>query len=654
MAASDPGSRPDATGRRLAFLPAALLGNGSLLVTLSARGEVERMLWPHVDGPNNVRELRLGVGSGGDVDWLDEAPAEWTQAWEGNASVLRTTVARSQGSVLVVDAVDPDEPVLVRRVEAPAGVLAVSATPLLEGHDRGSGAWLDRASGAIVFHRRVTSLAIATTPTAAIADIRSGRGRRDDVAHVSPLRGRLETSHGGVVHVVVALGATPFDALERARRHLARADGAATRRARRDARLLAPLVRIRESLQQSVTSHGRDAAAGLEQLVRRSVLVLEQLTDAATGGIVAAPEMDERFVESGGYGFVWPRDLAYVVLGLLAAGRDDAAAAALRWLARTQTPEGLWLHRYWTTGQPAPSWGLHQIDETGAVLLAAEASFWQLGDDALDGALWPAVHRGAELLVSFLDRATGLPMATVDLWEQQEGQHAYTAAAVAGGLRSAALAAERHEPARASAYREAARRVTTAIDQHLWDATRRRHRRAVNVARRDRRGEAPGSAYDRSLPYPNRRVRSVDPVDDRLDSSLLGLAWPFLPFGAGSSRVRESVDAVADGLATASGGLHRHEGDTYAGGHEWPLATLWLALARRALGDDAAHARALGQAVGRRTSLDLLPEQVTPDGRPAWVLPLGWSHAMLLLAAQPELRLVERLQEEVAGDGRGG
>jgi hypothetical protein len=34
-----------------------------------------------------------------------------------------------------------------------------------------------------------------------------------------------------------------------------------------------------------------------------------------------------------------------------------------------------------------------------------------------------------------------------------------------------------------------------------------------------------------------------------------------------------------------------------------------------------------------------LPEQVTDEGEPAWVVPLAWSHAMLLLAARPELSL---------------
>ena len=173
---------------------------------------------------------------------------------------------------------------------------------------------------------------------------------------------------------------------------------------------------------------------------------------------------------------------------------------------------------------------------------------------------------------------------------------------------------------------------------------------------RARGGEAPPrTAFDRSLPYPNRRVVGVAPVDDTLDCSLLGLAWPFRALDPASERLRSTVDAVEEGLASPGGGLRRQAGDTYAGGHEWLLATLWLGLARRTLGDEGALGHAVSHVASRSTALDLLPEQVDGDGRPAWVLPLGWSHAMLLLAALPELRLVEALRaEEGAGDGRGG
>ncbi len=643
----DPGGRPDATGRRLEYLPAAVIGNGSLLVTLSARGEVERLLWPHVDGPNAIVELRLGLLRGDEADaaWLDEDARSWAQAWAGESSVLRTTATTDAGPVLVEDAVDPDEPVLVRRVEGPRGVLVVTCAPRLGGDTSFTGAFVDPESRAVVFHRRDMALAIATDCTVRDAGVEPADGPLDDVAHVGPVRGRIEVEHAGDVHVVVCFGSSPFEALARARQHAGIPESAAVRRREADAAIVA---RVRTPASSDLR---------LEPLLHRSVLVLEQLADRATGGIVAAPEMDERFAESGGYGFVWPRDHSYVVLALLAAGRAEQAAAALRWLARVQTPEGLWLHRHWTTGELAPSWGLHQLDETGVALFAMEAAWEELGDAALDGGLHEHVLRGADFLVSAVDSASGLPHASVDLWEQQDGQHTYTAAAIVGGLRAAARAAARYgENARADEYAAAAEGIAAAIDDVLWDAALGRYRRAANVARARGGGEAPpGAAFDRSLSYPNRRVVGVAPVDDTLDCSLLGLVWPFRALDPASERVRATVDAVAQGLAGPGGGHRRQAGDTYAGGHEWLLATLWLGLARRVLGETEALDRAIRHVVDRRTGLDLLAEQVDAHGRPAWVLPLGWSHAMLLLAALPELRLVDALGAgRDAGDGRGG
>lgn len=475
-----------------------------------------------------------------------------------------------------------------------------------------------------------------------VSEVEPADGEPDDVAHVGPVVGRVEGLHDGVAHVVLALGASPFEALTRAVAHARDPGAAAARRAEADAALLAGVP----------APLGHDPA--LARAVRRSLLVLDQLADRATGGIVAAPEMDERFAESGGYGFVWPRDLAYVVLGLLAAGRAEPAAAALRWLARVQSAEGLWLHRYWTTGELAPSWGLHQLDETGVVLFAAEAAWEELGDRELDVELWESVRRGADVLVTFRDPSSGLPRASVDLWEQQDGQHAYTAATVAGGLRASARAADRHgDPRRGRAYREAAAGVAAAIDATLWDPVRERYLRAANVARAA--GDLlPGPAFERDLPYPNRRASRVAPHDATLDVSLLGLVWPFRVLDPRGRRAWATVEAVAEGLAAPSGGHRRQVGDTYAGGHEWLLATLWVGLARRLCGDDEALREVVSHVLSRRTELDLLAEQVRPDGRPAWVLPLGWSHAMLLLAARPELRLVSALAAEGAGDGRGG
>jgi len=629
------GAALDSSGRRYAYRPAALLGNGSLLVTLSARGEVERLFWPNVDHGQHLGELRVGLDVGAGLSWLDEEPFSWTQSYEDTASVLRTEAVDGAVVVELTDLVTAGEPVLVRGVRSnAAGRLVVSCRPALAGDQRNVAAYVDPATGALVFYVRGLALALTVAGEGVEASLREAGGEEaadDLVVHRAPVEGALSArvSPDVATLVLAAFGAAPDEAIAR----LARPAAAG----------FELLVSERVAYDRETIALARPAAPalpGLERLYRRSLLVLEQLTDRETGAVVAAPEFDPAFERSGGYGFVWPRDLAYVVLAELAAGRADLAAPALRWLARQQAPEGLWLQRYWTDGSLAPSWGLHQLDETGVVVFAYDAAWQELGDAALDRELWPSARAAGDFLASFLDEETGLPLPSVDLWEQSDGQHAYTAAATYGGLRACAAMAARHEPELAARYLVAAERVRAGIEEHLWSEEHGRYLRSRWVARSDERGEPAPPIFGRTLRYPTRVVRSADPEDARVDSSLLGLAWPFRAVAPGSPRMEATIAAVVDLLQLPDGGVLRHEEDDYAGGNPWLIATLWLGLARRQAGDEGALERVLEYTLAHQTPLGLLPEQVTPEGEPAWVVPLGWSHAMLILAARPELAIV--------------
>ena len=635
MTQNELGVALDKTGRRLAYRPAAVLGNGSLLATVSARGEIERMFWPNVDHGQHLGELRLGLEVDGELRWLDEEPFSWNQDYANGSSVLCTTAAAGDASVEITDLVTPGEPVLARGVQSSVpGRLVVQSRPSLDGDPRSVAAYVDPATGALVFYVRGVALALTLVGSDVAASLREANGAAavdDIVVHRAPvegcLSGAIDREAGALV--LAAFGATPDEAI---------------------ARLARPAAVGFELLADERKSYDREAIAlaepaaadvpGLPDLYARSLLVLEQLTDRETGATIAAPEFDPDFEQSGGYGFVWPRDLAYVVLGFLAAGRGDLVRPALRWLAREQAPEGLWLQRYWTDGSLAPSWGLHQVDETGIVLFSYEAAWRALGDAALDRELWPSARAAGDFLCAFIDPETGLPLPSVDLWEQSDGQHSYTAAATYGGLAACAAMAARHEPALAPGYLEAATRVQAAIEDHLWSERHGRYLRTRWAARSDELGDRPPPIFERRLRYPTRTVRSADPEDARVDSSLLGLAWPFRAVDPDSPRMRATIDAVERALALPDGGVLRHEGDDYAGGNPWLISTLWLGLAKRQLGDDPGIERALEYALARKTALGLLPEQVTPDGKPAWVVPLGWSHAMLMLAARPELALI--------------
>src|SRR5207237_5484969 len=138
---------------------------------------------------------------------------------------------------------------------------------------------------------------------------------------------------------------------------------------------------------------------------------------------------------------------------------------------------------------------------------------------------------------------------TADLWEEREGRHAFTAAAVHGGLRAAAATARRHEPMLAERYEAAAEVIREAIERELWSD------------------------------FHGRYLRSLG--DPTLDVSLLGLAWPFAAVDPGGERMRGTVAALEAELGCPAGSVTRYAGDTYAGGHRWVLAALWLGLWHR-------------------------------------------------------------------------
>jgi len=539
---------------------------------------VERLFWPHLDRGSHLGELRVGLELDGEMRWLDIGPAE--QSYLHDANVLLTRV----GDVELVDLVHELEPALVRRIscKSSAGRLVVNCRPELDGAKRALAASVD--GNRVVFYSRDVALALGAIGAEAFS---TGLGLT---------QGGFSAAFRGDAVIALAFGASSREAV---------------------ARLEAALQQDFDSLVTSRVRHDAARIAGAEQpgvqlpdvsaLYRRTLLVFDLLSDRDSGAVIAAPELDPEFERSGGYGFVWGRDLAFIVLAFLAAGRHDLARRALRWLPRAQEPEGLWLQRHWTDGSLAPSWCRHQLDETGAILFAYEAAWRELNDRKLDAELWPSTLRAADFLLGTIDD-DGIPCATADLWEEREGRHAFTAAAIHGGLRAAASFARRHEPGLAEQYETAAETIREAIERELWSDWHGRYLRSIG-----------------------------DPTPD---VSLLGLAWPFTAVAPGGERMRATVTALEAELAGANGSVSRYAGDVYAGGHRWVLAALWLGLWHRQVGNPAGLERSLEHALRAQTHLGLLPEQVTEEGEAAWVVPLAWSHAMLLLAVRPELGLV--------------
>ena len=371
----------------------------------------------------------------------------------------------------------------------------------------------------------------------------------------------------------------------------------------------------------------------VDNLYKRSLLVFALMTNKKTGALLAAPEIDEGFTRCGRYAYCWGRDAAFITGALDKCGLQEQAEAFYRWAAAVQDENGSWQQRYYMDGNLAPSWGL-QIDEGGAIIWGILRHYKAAGNFDFLKELWPAVLKGVEFLLNYTDGETGLPWLSFDLWEERLGEHAYSSAAVCAGIEAGAEIAEILGESRGltDKWRESASRLREAIDKNFWKPEWNRFVRSVRV-KLNGWGEEHTDARVWLKQNDFGMTRDYSLLDGTIDISLLGLSVPFAIYAPDDPRIRSTAEAVERQLAVGkTGGLMRYEYDSYIGGNPWILTTLWAALYHIGIRSYGKAREYLEWAVRGATEQGFLPEQIDREtGRPAWVIPLTWSHAMFVL-----------------------
>ena len=424
----------------------------------------------------------------------------------------------------------------------------------------------------------------------------------------------------------------------------------------REVRLLDQLVRDRSpaTLMERTASYWRlwvnsediDYDGLPDDLVRcykRSLLVLRTQIDN-NGAIIAANDTDVFMFNRDTYSYVWPRDGALVAHALDKAGFFEISKRFYFFCKDVIREEGYFLHKYNPDGTLASSWhpwvrdGKPQLpiqeDETALVVWALWKHFEKYRNVEFIKPLFkPLVARAGDFMESFRDPATGLPLASYDLWEERLGVNAFTCAAVYAGLDGAArFCLAFGEMDRASAFRRATEELRAGMDRHLYRAELGRFARMINF------------------------VDGKVVVDETVDASLYGL-FAFGPYEARDPRLAATMKAVKDKLwnPTAVGGLARYQDDYYhrvshdVPGNPWFISTLWLAqytIARAQSEEELAEAIPILRWVAEHAlPSGVLAEQVDPfTHEPLSVSPLTWSHATVVQVVMEYLEKLESLR----------
>ncbi|MFC4601442.1 glycoside hydrolase family 15 protein [Cohnella hongkongensis] len=646
------------------YLIDAIVGNGRMLGSLGRAGRLHRLWWPHIDHPQHVDLIRTGVRLGGErTVWFDEDDGRWERRFSylpgTNITVAESSLPGFALTVRQHDFALPDKDALVRRytfTNATDAELSFRFVWHSSMHVNESGLYnttmFDEANDALVHYHHRSFFAVSGSRDCAkfqcghageAAESGEPNGSEIDMQPDGALLwefDRLAAGESAEIAVYIAAGADLRESLEL----LSFVKGESPEHWLRHTASY-----WREELRRAAPSP--EAAPDVVELYERSVLMFKLMADRETGSLLAAPEADERHERCGGYAYCWGRDAAFITTALDRCGLTDASRRFYEWTLRAQEADGSWQQRHYHDGSLAPSWGL-QIDEGASILWGMWQHYETTRDEGFARTVWPAVRQGAEYLVSFLDPETGLPSPSIDLWEERNGEHTYSAAAVCGGIRAAASFARlAGDSESASNWETTASGIADAIVRRCWNEADGSFYRGLHLKVDERRFEQAleagqeGSVAYTSKGYPVYRLK----YDRVVDISLLGVSVPFAVLPPEHEYMTRLADTVEERLLSPTvGGIKRYEDDQYAGGNPWILTTLWLAQYRASAGQFEAARRLLRWATEHRTETGLLPEQVDKStGRPAWIVPLTWSHAMYVLTVRM-LADAGQLAEETA------
>ena len=360
----------------------------------------------------------------------------------------------------------------------------------------------------------------------------------------------------------------------------------------------------------------------IQDIYRRSILLFPLLTNQTTGGIIAAPEVDEDLTQCGRYAYCWPRDAVFITkaLDILKMNKETEKFYG-NFCKMTQSKNGMWEQRFYTDGKLAPCWG-YQIDETASVVYGVYTHYEYTKNEEF---LKSNLHM-CEKAVDFLKKyirdlfdKTGKYHISYDLWEMYEGTHLYSLASIFSAF-----------DCMIKIYSALGKNVSDFENNRLKDEKIHKNINEITKLQVEIKKYIEENLYDETR---KSYVRNTD--DKRIDISLLGAVVPFKVFSPKEKKVLNTIENINLTLRTYTGGYQRFEYDHYRNGAPWAISNLWMTLYYLENGEKKKAKETFDFVLKTTGKHSFLGEQIDNNTlKPNWVIGLGWSHAMFIIVLE--------------------
>lgn len=345
------------------------------------------------------------------------------------------------------------------------------------------------------------------------------------------------------------------------------------------------------------------------------------------GAVLASGDSDMLQRGRDTYSYMWPRDGAMTVMSLLKIGEENISKRFFKFCSDVLEPDGYLMHKYRSDKSIGSSWHSFvkdgepilpiQEDETALVLIALWDYYVATKDiEFIDSHYYGFIKKMSLFLVDFINKDTGLPLPSYDLWEEKHGVSTFTCSTVYAGLLAGAHFAELFEKNNTKdLLRQTAERLQRAIIENLYD-------------------ESMGM-FLKQISYKHGQIIKDTTIDM---SSVYGIfTYGVLPVD--DEKVTTSIKTIESELRINRGidGVPRYTRDKYYlqvddVPNPWYITTLWLAqyyILKAKTKDDLGEAQFwINWVLDRAPSSGVLGEQLHPfTGEQLSATPLTWSHA---------------------------
>jgi GH15 family glucan-1,4-alpha-glucosidase len=364
-------------------------------------------------------------------------------------------------------------------------------------------------------------------------------------------------------------------------------------------------------------------------LVQKSMMLIATHCDKR-GSILASGDSSILNYGRDYYCYCWPRDSAYAIWPLIRMGYRDEPKRFFEFCRDVLHPDGYLAHKYLPDKSVGSTWhsllrnGKKELaiqeDET-AIVICMLGEYYDHSKDYefVESVYSTFIKPAANFMLKFTDKATGLPHASYDLWEEKFLTSTYTCALVEHALKRAAKFAELFDfPEDSVQWLMASEKIKQSFEV-LYDPENDYFRKGFLLE------------PDDSLTF-----------DNVLDISSFYGVLMFKDAKQDADKLIKTAEAVENRLTNLgpAGGTIRYENDRYLMDYSnsipnpWFVCSLWLAQ-YYVLIKELDQARALlDWAQSLAYPSGVFSEQIKPvSGQPAGVAPLVWSHAEFINTA---------------------